>query len=415
MTPRTKEVVMDDWAGTVSGEVDDGYGPVADAFRKNFIDRDELGAACAVFRDGRIVVDLWGGYADEASRKPWSEDTVVVMFSTTKGIASLAVAHVHSRGLLDYDECVATYWPEFAWRGKDRITIRQLLSHQAGLPVIDIPLSVEDLADPDLVAAAIALQDPLWPAGTRHGYHGISLGWYESELLRRLDPRRRSIGTYVAEEIAGPIGLDFHIGIPPDFDLDRRATLDGRGPWSALLDVGGIPRRLLLALLNPRSMTRRSFSNPKEMLVDVNLNRPDVLAVEIPAANGIGTPRAVADAYSSALDGRLGLTSATLDALSRPARPPTGGVRDLILKEDTSYSLGYLKPTASAPFGGSANLAFGTPGNGGSFGFADPETNIAYCYAPNRLGTALVDQRDIALRNALFRDVLHDRPQQLED
>ena len=401
--------------GSVDGDVDEGYGPVADAFRENFSVRDELGAACAVYRDGRKVVDLWGGYADGGTRRPWSEDTVIVVFSTTKGVASLALAHAHSRGLLDYDERVAAYWPEFAWRGKDRITVRQLLSHQAGLPVIDIPLTIGDLADLDLVAAAIALQKPLWPAGTRHGYHGISLGWYEGELLRRIDPHHRSLGTYFAEEIAGPLDLDFWIGIPADFDLDRRATLEGRGPWSALLHIGDLPRRLLVALLNPRSLTRRSFANPKEMLVDVNLNRPDVLAVEIPAANGIGTPRAVAAAYSAALDGRLGLTRRTLDALSQPARAPSGGLEDLILKETARYSLGDLKPTESAPFGGGLDLAFGTPGNGGSFGFADPETNIGYCYAPNRLGTALLDQRDIALRNALFRDVLHDRPQQLQD
>ncbi|MDJ0769972.1 MAG: serine hydrolase domain-containing protein [Ilumatobacter sp.] len=366
-----------DRAGIVGGDVDEGYGPVADAFRANFSERDELGAACAVYRDGRRVVDLWGGYADGATRRRWSEHTPIVVFSTTKGVASLAVAHAHSRGLLDYDERVAAYWPEFAWRGKDRITVRQLLSHQAGLPVIDVPLTIADLADLDLVAAAVALQQPMWPAGTRHGYHGISLGWYEGELLRRVDHQHRSLGTYFAQEIAGPLGLDFWIGIPPDFDLERRATLVGRGPWSALL--GDTPRRLLLALMNPRSPTRRSFANPKDMLVETNLNRPDVLAVEMPAANGIGTPRAVAAAYSAALDGRLGLTRPTLDALSQPAQAPSEGLEDVILKEPALYSLGYLKPTASAPFGGGADLAFGTPGNGGSFGFADPETAIGYC------------------------------------
>jgi CubicO group peptidase (beta-lactamase class C family) len=174
-------------SGLVRGDVDEGYGPVADAFRRNFAERGEVGAACAVYRDGRKVVDLWGGYRDGVAREPWREDTVVVMYSTTKGVASLAPALAHSRGLLDHDERVAAYWPEFAWRGKQDITVRQLLSHQAGLPVIDVPLTVADLADLDVVAAATALQRPLWTAGTRHGYHGISLGWYEGELVRRVD------------------------------------------------------------------------------------------------------------------------------------------------------------------------------------------------------------------------------------
>lgn len=398
-------------AALIRGEVDEGYGPVADAFRRNFAERGEVGAACAVYRDGRKVVDLWGGYRDGTTRAEWGEDTVVVMFSTTKGVASLALALAHSRGLLDYDERVAAYWPEFGWRGKDEITVRQLLSHQAGVPVIDIPLTITDLGDLDLVGAAIALQQPLWTPGTWHGYHGITLGWYEGELLRRVDPEGRSLGRYFAEEIAAALGIDFHIGLPADFDLNRRATIHGRSPWGSLLHLGDVPRRFLMGMMNPRSLTRRAFGNPKELLVDVNYNRPDVLAVEIPAGNGIGEPRAVAAAYSAAISGELRLTDETLDALVSPAQPPSGGLDDLVLREPVVYSLGYLKPTADAPYGGAGNKAFGTPGNGGSFAFADPETGIGYCYAPNRLGFAMVDPRDVALRDALYRDVLGDRPQ----
>ena len=182
--------------GLIQGDVDDGYGPVADAFRRNFADRGEVGAACAVYRDGRKVVDLWGGYRDGRTRAPWLADTVVLVNSTTKGVATLALALAHSRGLLDFDERVATYWPQFAWRGKAEVTVRQLLSHQAGLPVVDVPLTVADLADLDLVAAALALQRPLWPPGSRQGYHFLSLGWYEGELLRRVDP---------AGTVAGPV------------------------------------------------------------------------------------------------------------------------------------------------------------------------------------------------------------------
>jgi CubicO group peptidase (beta-lactamase class C family) len=395
----------------VAGDVDEGYGPVADEFRRNFAERGDVGAACAVYRDGRKVVDLWGGYRDGVTRRPWREDTVVLVNSTTKGVASLAVALAHSRGLLSYDERVAAYWPEFAWRGKGEVTVRQLLSHQAGLPVLDVPLTVADLADLDLVAAALALQRPLWPPGTRHGYHGITLGWYEGELLRRVDPGHRSLGRYFAEEIGGPLGLEFHIGLPAGFDLDRRATIHGRSVYESLLHVGEIPRGLLLGMLRPGSLTNRAFGNPRELLVDVNYNRADVLAVEMPAANGIGEPRAVAAAYGAAVTGGLGLTDGTLDALVQPATPPAGGLIDLVLAVPAVYSLGYLKPTADFPFGGSGDSAFGTPGNGGSFGLADRDCRIGYCYAPNRLGFGVVDQREVAVRDALFRRVLGERPQ----
>ena len=395
------------------GDVDEGYGAVADAFRRNFAERGEVGAACAVFRDGKKVVDLWGGYRDGAARKEWREDTVVVLFSATKGVSGLALALAHSRGLLDYDERVAAYWPEFAWRDKGEITVRQLLSHQAGLPVIDIPLTVADLADPDLVAAAIALQRPLWPPGTRHGYHFFSLGWYEGELLRRVDPAHRSLGRYFAEEIAAPLGIEFCIGVPPGFDFDRRATIHGRGRFESLRHLGELPRGFVVAMMNPRSITCRAVGNPRDLLVDVSLNRPDMLGIEIPAGNGIGEPRGVAAAYSAAVTGGLGLTSQTLDALVRPAQPPSGGAFDVVLRLGPAvYSLGYLKPAAEYPFGGSADAAFGTPGNGGAFAFADPATRIGYCYAPNRLGLAMLDDpREVAIRDALYHDVLGERSQ----
>ena len=394
------------------GGVDEGYGPVADAFRRNFAERGEVGAACAVYRDTKKVVDLWGGFRDAETRAKWQEDTVVVMFSTAKGVSSLAIALAHSRGLLDYEERVATYWPEFAWRGKGGITVRQLLSHQAGLPVLDVPLTIEDLADLDVMAAALALQKPLWVPGTRHGYHLYTIGWYEGELLRRVDPAHRSLGRFFAEEIAGPLGLEYYIGLPAGFDHDRRATIQGYGKYKALLHMGEIPRGLALAAVNPKSLFIKTIGNPRELLLDVSLNRPDMLAVEIPAGNGVGEPRAVAAAYSAAITGELGLTSKTLDALVSPVEPPSGGPLDLVLRAPISYSLGYLKPSPEfCVFGGSANAAFGTPGKGGSFAFADLDTKIGYCYAPNRLGVALIDERDIAIRDALYVDVLKERPQ----
>lgn len=397
----------------IRGDADEGYGPVADAFRRNFAERGEVGAACAVYRDGAKVVDLWGGYRDGVAREPWLEDTVVLMNSTTKGVASLALAVAHSRGLFGLDEPVAAYWPQFAWKGKAAITVRQLLSHQAGVPVVDVPLEIADLADLDLVAAALALQRPMWEPGTRYGYHAITLGWYEAELLRRVDPAARSLGRFLAEEVTDPLGATFFIGVPDGFDLARRATIHGRGPYESLLHLHELPPQFLLALLSPSGLFRRAFSNPRDLLVDTNYNRPDVLAVEIPAGNGLGEPRAVAAIYGAAASGGLGLAEHTLAELSRPAEPPPGGAVDLVLRVPAAYAFGCFKPTADFPFGGSGNLAFGTPGSGGSFGLADPETQIGYCYAPNRLGFGLVDDREIALRDALYQEVLGERPQVL--
>ena len=174
----------------VGGDVDEGYGKVADAFRRNLSSGKEIGAAVAVYRDGHKVVDLWGGYRNGDTRAPWEQDTLVNVFSTTKGVASLAVAVAASRGLIDYDARVADYWPDFAQAGKGAITVRQLLGHQAGLVAIKPPLTLADIADPEVMSARIAMQTPAWPPGTRQGYHAVTLGWYESELIRRVDPQK---------------------------------------------------------------------------------------------------------------------------------------------------------------------------------------------------------------------------------
>ena len=398
----------------VRGDVDEGYGPVAEEFRRNFAERGEIGAACAVYRDGVKVVDLWGGYRDGRQRLPWLADTMVTVFSTTKGVASLAVAVAHARGLLDYDAPVAGYWSEFAAAGKEAVTVRQLLSHQAGLPAIGRRLSLADLADLDVVAAAIAEQAPAWQPGTRHGYHGISLGWYEGELLRRVDPRRRSLGRFFAEEIAAPLGIEFHIGLPDTVDPDRLAFVHGYRPYEMPLHLHQMPPRFVAGFLNPRSITARSFANPKVLRETGNYNRMDVRRLELPAANGTGEVRGIARAYGAVATGggELGITPATLDALEQPARPPSGGLRDVVLGVDSVFSLGYVKPFPRFRFGASGGRAFGTPGAGGSFGFADPETGIGFAYAMNRTGFRLWDDpREVALRNALYATVLRERPQ----
>ena len=339
---------------------------------------------------------------------------MVTVFSTTKGVSGLALALAHARGWIDHDAPVARYWPEFAQAGKEAVTVRQLLAHQAGLAAVDRPLSVTDLADLDIVAAALAEQRPAWTPGARHGYHAISLGWYEGELLRRVDPQRRTLGRFFAEEIAAPLGLEFYIGLPDSVDPDRIATIHGFKPAELLLHMGTMPRGFVLGFLNPRSVTARSFANPKVLSQTGNYNRPDVRRLELPAANGTGEVRAIARAYGAAAAGgaELGLAAGTLLALTRPAEPPSQGLLDVVLRVPTLFSLGYVKPFPSLRFGAAGDQAFGTPGAGGSFGFADPETGIGFAYAMNRAGFHLWDDpRELALREALFRTVLGARSQ----
>lgn len=398
----------------VSGDADEGYGPVADAFRRNFADRGEIGAACSVYRDGRLVVDLWGGYRDGRTRAPWERDTIVTVFSTSKGVAAVALALAHARGLIRYDDRVVDHWPDFGQGGKEQVTVRQLLAHQAGLAAIDRPLSLSDLVDLDVLGAVLAEQAPAWEPGTRHGYHGLSLGWYEAELLRRVDPAHRSLGRFFAEEIAAPLGLDFWFGLPPGLDQGRRAVIHGFRRAELMLHLHEMPPAFVLAVLNPRSLAGRTFSNPRVLGTVENVNRPDVLAAEVPAATGTGEVRSIARLYGELASGGavLGLDSETLAALASPAQPPSGGGRDLVLRVDTRYSYGYIKPFPAFRFGSSADRAFGSMGLGGSFGFADPDTGVGFAYAMNRTGFRLWDDpREQALRDALYVDVLGERPQ----
>ncbi|MCW2588519.1 MAG: esterase [Mycobacterium sp.] len=397
----------------VSGDVDDGYGRVADAFRRNLSSGQELGAAVAVYRDGRKVVDLWGGFRDGTTQAPWETDTLVNVFSTTKGVASLAVAHAASRGLVDYEAKVADYWPQFAQSGKAAITVRQLLSHQAGLVAIKPPLTLSDIADTDELSARIAAQTPAWAPGTRHGYHAVTLGWYESELIRHVDPNGRTLGRYFADELAGPLDLDFFIGLPTSVDRARVARLKAFALKDLVWHINTMPPMFAAAMFNKYSLPARAFLVAAGVSSAEAFNSDEFRVVEMPAVNGTATARSIAKLYGAAATGasELGLTRGVRDALEAPAVPPTKGLRDKVVHTDTSYSLGFGKPMATFVFG-SSDRAFGWPGAGGSFGFADPDTGIGFGYVMNKMGFyAHSDPRELSLRQALFRDVLGLRAQ----
>jgi CubicO group peptidase (beta-lactamase class C family) len=388
----------------IRGVVADGFEAVGAEFEANFSRRGELGAACAAYYRGALVVDLWGGYRDVARRVPWERDTLVLVYSTCKGLAAMTVALAHSRGWLEFDAPVASYWPEFAQNGKERVTVRQLLAHQAGLCAIDEPLTAAGLGDLDGLAEVLARQRPAWEPGTRQGYHALSLGWYEGELIRRVDPEHRSLGRFFAEEVAEPLGLEFYFGLPSGIPAARVASIKGGGVVDLLLHPRGMPAAMLVAFSRRSSLTSRVFANPR-LRSTAGLDAPEYRAVQNPAGGGIGLVRSVAKAYSElATGGRtLGLSSDTLAQLSTAPRPPSVVARDQVLLTDASFSLGFARPGPGFWFG-SSERALGHPGAGGSFAFADPDLRLSFAYAPNRLGHYLRDDpREKALRDTLYR------------
>jgi len=388
-----------------------GFEEVRVEFERNFARRGEVGAACAAYHQGRPVVDLWGGYRDARHRAPWEEDTLVLVFSATKGLAAMTLAVAHAHGWLDYDAPVAAYWPEFAQAGKERVTVRQLLAHQAGLCAVDRPLDVDLLGDLDALAGVLAAQRPAWEPGTCQGYHALSIGWYEGELLRRVDPRQRSLGQFFQDEIARPLGIEFYIGLPAEVPNSRLAALKVLSLADLRLRAHATTgtaagRRFFRAVCNPTSLSFRAFTNPgptRKNLAALRDRR--FLALEIPSATGIGQVRGMARAYSALATGgaELGVGPETLSALAAPPEPPSADRRDQVLKLDIHFALGFLRPSDAYRFG-SSDRAFGAPGAGGSLAFADPDAQIGYAYAPNRMGMALLgDAREQALQDALYR------------
>jgi CubicO group peptidase (beta-lactamase class C family) len=393
--------------GAVSGEVASGFEPVRTAFENNFDRFDELGGACCVYHRGEKVVDLWGGVRNKQTGEPWERDTMVVIHSATKGLAAMTLAIAHSRGWLDYEERVATYWPEFAQNGKEPTTVRQLLAHQAGLFAFDEPVDRTTVANLDALARVMARARPRWPPGERQAYHGLTLGFYEGELLRRIDPRHRSLGQFFNDEIAVPLQESAYIRLPEEIPDTQLATLAAPGRLEML--TGFRPLRLMVEGMNPHSNISRALTtNPG---TDVYFDRDRIYArnLEVPAGGGVTTARGLAHAYGVfAGDGHeLGLKQETLDLLAAPAIPSSHGFYDECLKAEVQFSLGFMKPSPNLNFGGGPR-SFGSPGTGGALGFADPDSAIGYGYVTSRMGLKFSgDPRDIALRAALYRALRH--------
>jgi CubicO group peptidase (beta-lactamase class C family)/hypothetical membrane protein len=385
----------------VDGVVAPGFEEVRTEFQRNFTERGEIGAAVAAYWRGEKVVDLWGGRRAPTGDAPWQQDTMVVVMSTTKGLAAMTLAVANARGWLDYDAPVARYWPEFAQNGKADITVRQLLAHEAGLVLLDEKLTIDMLRDLDYVARLLARQKPAWPVGTRHGYHAMTVGLYMQELIRHVDPAHRTLGRFFQEEIAEPLGLEFYIGLPREIPDARLAKVMPLSPPRAILALRSTPHGLIKKVLWPSSLLRRALSIP----ADVDFTDRRTLEVELPAGNGVGTARAIARAYSAFAEGgtEIGITPETLTRITAP--PTVARPKDEVLGVPTYLSLGFARPGPDTRFG-STPRAFGFPGAGGSFAFADPDAGLGYAYVMNKLDFWLTDDpREKALRDALYRAI----------
>ena len=384
----------------VSGFVAPGFDEVRAEFERNFAERGEIGAAVAAYWRGEKVVDLWGGRRTPESDAPWNEDTMVVVNSITKGLSALTLVVAHARGWLDYEAPVARYWPEFAQNGKGALTVRQLLGHEAGLVVLDELLTLDKLRDLDYMARLLARQQPAWTPGTRHGYHTMTIGLYMQELIRRVDPAHRSLGRFFREEIAVPLGLEFYIGLPAAISSERLARVKPLSPWRGLLALRYTPPAVTMRMIRPGSLLRRSFVG-----LGVDPNDRGYYEVEVPAGNGVGTARAIARAYSAFAEGgaELRIPPQTLALITAP--PVMAGARDVVLGVPSYFSLGFLRPGPEVAFGSSPR-AFGAPGAGGSFAFADPDAHLGYAYVMNKLDFYLTDDpREQALREAIYRAI----------
>ncbi|MGW7360040.1 serine hydrolase domain-containing protein [Streptomyces sp. NPDC054802] len=381
----------------VRGTVADGFEAVADAFARNFEQRGERGAAVAVYRDGRKVVDLWAGARDVDGHEPWVLDTAQVVRSVTKGVAAAVVLLLHQRGQIDLDAPVGTYWPEFKAAGKERVLVRHLLSHRAGLPVLDRPLTPARAQDGVSGPAALAAQAPAWESGAEHGYHAQTYSWLIGELVRRVTGR--TLGRWVAEEIARPLGLDLWIGLPAE-EAHRVGRL---GPIAEppTAEGGGLklrPKRAVVeAYRDPGSLTRRAFE-AIDPLPDEN--DPAYRAAELPASGGISTARALARFYAATLDAVDGGPRLFAPATLTLARTEESAGPDRVLVVPTRFGLGYMLHGPASPLLGPGS--FGHPGRGGSLGFADPESGIALGYTTNGMRKGVTaDPRAQALIRAV--------------
>ncbi len=401
-------------AARVEGSCDARFAGVRDALQENFEQRGELGAAVAVMLDGRMVVDLWGGWADADRSRPWREDTVVNAFSVGKAFAALCALVLASRGSLELDAPVARYWPEFAAEGKEGVTVRQVLGHRAGLAAIERELPEGALYEWYTVTGALARQRPWWTPGEAHGYHVHTFGFLAGEIVRRV--AGESVGSFLRREIAEPLGADVGFGLAAS-ERRRRAEYVFDAPPSEREPRAELASRRATAPRSPEEarLYERAYMNPPGATGLGTVNTAAWMDAELPSANLHADARGVARVYAALIedgDGERKASSRTFprgivdrDVLREATREASGGV-DRVLGRPSRFGLGFQLTQPERPLGPNAR-SFGHFGAGGSVGFADPEAGVAFAYAMNRGGPQWQDPRNRALVGAVYEVLGH--------
>ena len=383
-------------AAGIGGWCDPRFTAVREAFAANFADRGETGAAACVALHGTVVADLWGGRADPGPDRPWQRETLVNVFSVGKGLIAACAARLIGERRLNPDTPVARYWPEFGAAGKGAITLRQLLSHQAGLPALRDPLPDGSMLDWPVMTSALAAEPPWWPPGSGHGYHVNTFGFLAGEVIRRVTGA--TLGTVLREKIAGPLGADVHIGLPAalhgrvaEFDWPVPPT-SAAAPWDA-----GSP-----ATAAQRQMIANAYANPADLSGLGVVNTAAWRAAEVPSANAHATAAGVARVYAAlagggAVDGVRVVDSVALaDAVAEQVHG-----EDLVLRRPSRFGLGFQLTQPERPLG-SGPRAFGHFGAGGSVGLCDPDAGVAFGYVTSQMGPRWQNPRNRALINAVF-------------
>ncbi|WP_078901315.1 serine hydrolase domain-containing protein [Actinacidiphila yeochonensis] len=383
----------------IHGDAALGWEPVRAAFAGNFARRGDVGAAVAVYHQGHKVVDLWAGRADHDGGAEWRQETAQTVRSAGKGVAAACLLLLHQRGQLDLDAPVGAYWPEFKAAGKERVSVRDVLAHRAGVPALDVPLTPAQALDGVSGPRAVAGQAPLFPPGRAHGYHAQTFSWLVGELVRRASGR--SVGRYVAEEIARPLDLDEELWLGLPAGQEHRVGRIGDVPAPAPAVSGALrtrPRRdVHEAYADPGSLTRRAFG---AITPPPDENDPAYRAGELAGSGTVATARALARFYASLVGGVDGGTRLYAPATLAAARTVESEGPDQVLVVGTRFGLGYMLHGPASPLLGPG--AFGHPGRGGSLGFADPDSGIGFGYVTNGMQRGVTaDPRAQALVRAV--------------
>ncbi len=388
--------------GTTNGSTAPGFEHVQEVFENNFAKGLEVGAAFSAYHRGEKVVDLWGGVADEASGRPWEENTIELVFSTTKGATAVCANKLAQEGALDMDAPVVRYWPEFAQGGKTDLPVSYLLSHQAGLAWIDGEMTLEQALSWDPVVDALAEQVPHWEPGTQHGYHAVTYGYLVGEVIRRV--AGTTVGRYFRDAIAEPLGLDFWIGLPAAEEA-RVATLVG-GLADPEIVADPEARAFVEEIMGPQTTLGKALFAPGGAFAGPDIwNSRALHAAEVPAANGIGDARSIARMYAACVGEVDGTRLLGAEQLARATTQLTSGPNTVLLDLDIQFCLGFMLRSSLIELGGPHS--FGHFGAGGSAGWADPDAELAFGYVMNRMDMGLAgDARSYELITACYAAIV---------